>query len=246
LRDSSRPQEALDLLEELFPQAESLEVPEAQSYSLYCLAGELCSRYLNRPLDAIDYYERALQFNATAPTAFREELALISTSRHHPALSAMIQSDASIAQNVDEKLRRNYSVLFGDRQTHAESEDDELIDRQVADYFLWRGQFPKAQQFILSRLFDEQNHYVWWDLELMISYVWSFLGLETGDGRNLTLAREQLQQVKDGLRLLSDSSPSTTTLFEQVGPEIAELDLLIAARLADIQKAPTRNRFPNE
>ena len=236
LRDVSRPQEALDVLEELFPSADQLGITSAQQYELFCLAGELVARYLDRPLDAIDYFERAIQKDNRAQPAYREELMVIASARHHPSLAIMILHDAAVAEDVDQKLWRNYVAIFGDRAAHAENEDDAQIDRLVADYLIWRKNFVKAQQFILSRLFDRQGTYIWWDFELMLPYVHTFLGLETGNGVNLQLARDQLQQVREALLQVGHNTLMEPSQVHQIGGEIADLELFIAQQLSQIKR----------
>jgi hypothetical protein len=148
----------------------------------------------------------------------------------------MILHDAAVAQDVDQKLWRNYVALFGDRAVHADDEEDAQVDRLVADYLIWRKDFGKAQQFILSRLFDRQGTYIWWDFELMLSYVHTFLGLETGNGANLQLARDQLQQVREALLQVGHNTLMEPSQFHQIGGEIADLELFIAQQLSQVKR----------
>ena len=69
LRDSAQPKVALDLLQELFPLVEPLGIESECQFDLLCLAGELCAQYLRRPLEAVDYYERAITLRPDLPTA---------------------------------------------------------------------------------------------------------------------------------------------------------------------------------
>lgn len=227
LRDRAQPQEALQLLQELFPLTETLGIDAERQYDLLCLAGELCAKYLRCPLDAIDYYERAIDSTNVRPEAFQEQLRVIASSRHHATLETMLESNSTVATELDMKLWRNYRFLARDRMTHADNEDDEMNDRLVARYALWRGQYDIARDFIYPRLTDEDGTYIWWDFDLNLAYVRAFLGLENGDGTNLGLASQQLQRIKDGLEFFREHFSFDPSLAQQYGEEVGDLEYRI-------------------
>lgn len=234
LRDRTQPLEALNLLRELFPQADSADIIDAdQRYDLLLLAAELCARYLRSPLEAIDYYERALALRPERREAYREQLRVIANARHHPALASLLESDSEVAVQADIKLWRNHRLLTGPRASHAIDDDDKMDDLLVARYVLWRKQFDVARDFIYPRLLDEQQNYIWWDFDLNLAYVSAFIGLEKGDHSNLALAAKQLQQIKGGLQHIEQSGALEPELVHQYGEEVAALEFqIVQARAA--------------
>ena len=99
-----------------------------------------------------------------------------------------------------------------------------MDDRLVGTYWLWRQQYARARDFLLPRLCDAQQTYIWWDFELNLAYVQAYLGLENGDGTNLALAKQQLQMIKDGLNFVSQNASLDPDLIHQYGSEIADLE----------------------
>lgn len=222
LRDQAKPQEALDLLQELFPLTASLEIDTDLQYDLLCMAGELCARYLRRVLDALDYYERAIDLNGHRREAYREQLRVIASSPHHMELADIVESNSPISTDLDMKLWRNYRFLVGGRTTHASNDDDEMDDRSIAHYTLSRRQYDVACDFIKPRLLDETGRYIWWDFELMLALGWAFLGI--GDRSNLELASQQIQQIKNGLEYVRRNCSLEMSLVQQYGDDLSDLE----------------------
>lgn len=229
LRDRGKPEDALGLLEEVLPLTESLGISSQQQYELLCLAGELCGGYLRRPLDALDYLERAVTLQPNARQARQEQLSLIVAAKHHSSLDTSFLTDPGIAVDLDVKLWRNYRALYLGRTIHSDDADEQKVDRLVARYVIWRGQFDIARDFIYPRLFDSSGNYAWWDFDLNLAYVQSFLGLEDGSGVNLDRAAEQTQQIKKGFAWIEQNGMLDPTLLGQYGQELAELELRIFA-----------------
>ncbi len=227
LRDRAKPQEALQLLQDVFPRAAALSVDAAKQYDLLCLAGELCAQFLQVPLDAVDFFERAIVLDPERDTAYREQFGVIARARHHASLSAMIENRPADAVAIDVKFWRNYRFLRGTEVCRGEDEETREIDRLTARYALWRRQFDVARDFIYPRLFTADGTYAWWDIEFNLSYVESFLGLETGNGAQLDKASEQLQLIKNGLAHLQQQWEQLPEQFDpgrMYGEEIADLE----------------------
>lgn len=238
LRDRTEPKAALDLLQELFPLAESLRIDLHCQYDLLCIAGELSASYLQRSLEAIDYYERAVALQPQAPTALREQLRLIAHVRHHLDLATLLEVSPGVATEIDVKLWRNYRALHGERQTHAMEEAGQQDDILMAEYLLLRRQYETARDFIYPRLCDARGEYAWWDFGLNLAYVKAFIGLETGDGANLARAQSQLTKVKEALSYLHQAGTMSQSLIQQFGQEVAALELAIF-RMTPAGNSPT-------
>lgn len=224
LRDLGRPLEALELVQELLPRTEALGIGAAGQYDLLCQAGELCGGFLHRPLEALDYYERAIASHAESTSAYREQLRIIANARHHSALESMVLGHSAVASDLDVKLWRNYRALNGSRSTHSDDEESEMEDRLMARHLLWRRQFDVARDFIFPRLFDAQGTYIWWDFEVNLCYGHAFLGLAAGDPTNLDKAAGQAAQIKNGLEYVRRSGSIDPSLLQQYGQELAELE----------------------
>lgn len=224
LRDRTQPREALDLLQQVFPLAETLGIDAECQYDLMCFAGELCAQYLHRPLEAVDYFERAIDLNPAVATAYREQLRAIATAGYQRELASLLESSRTIAIEGDTKLWRNYRFLAGSRAFHAGDEISQTDDRLVARYALWRRQYEVARDFIYPRLYDANKVYIWWDFDLNLAYVQAFLGLETGNGSNLARAAEQLQQIKDGMKHVASSQSFQPAALQKFGQEVTQLE----------------------
>jgi hypothetical protein len=224
LRDLAKPAEAVDLLQEVFPLIESLSISVEMHYDLLRLAGELCEKYLRRPLDALDFYDRAIDLLPAAPQACRDQMRMIANARHHPALALLLQAAPDVAGEIDAKLWRNYTKLYQGRAHHAANPDEHLDDHLIARYLLWREQFAQARDFIFPRLTDANGKYLWWDFELNLAYVAAFIGLETGEGSNASRAVEQLRQVRNGLRFARQNHTLDASTAAAHGQEVSELE----------------------
>jgi len=227
LRDLGRPLEALELVQEVLPRIEALGIGVESQYDLLCQAGELCGGFLHRPLEALDYYERAITLRAELQHAYREQLRIIANARHHSALESIVLGNPAVASDLDVSLWRNYRMRNGSRTTHSDDEESETEDRLIARYLLWRRQFDVARDFIYPRLFDAQQTYIWWDFELNICYGLAFVGLAAGDPTNLDRATEQVKQIKTGLEYARQNVSLDPSLLQQYGEELAELEFTI-------------------
>jgi tetratricopeptide (TPR) repeat protein len=237
LRDQAKPKEALKLLQELLARAVSPDGETQQQYDLLCLAGELCARFLHQPLEAIDYFERAIGLDPVRHEAHREQLRIIAGARHHRALATLLDSHSSVSDEIDAKLWRNYAALFGNRTTYGNGDTEQMDDRLVASYVIWRRQFALARDFIYPRLFDDEQNYIWWDFDLGLAYVQSFFGLASEDPDNLQRATDQLQQIKSSLQLAMGSGLFEETQVHQYGEEVADLEYRIYLAKQNIKRS---------
>lgn len=236
LRDRTQPREALVLVQDLLASmARASAFDPVVHYDLLCLAGDICARYLRQPLDAIDYYERAVMLDARRPEAYREQLRIVAGARLQIALASLIESSSTVATDADVKLWRDYRYCAGERTWHGETEEEELDDGMVARYLLWRRQFVVARDFIFPRLTDKSGTYIWWDFGLGLAYVEAFLGLETGDGTNLARAAEQLQQIKNGLLVAEGNAAIDPARVHHYGGEVADLEYRIVRARAGLR-----------
>ncbi len=160
LRDSGRPQEAYNLLLNVLLSEESAD--------LLLLAGDLASRYLTRPLEAIDLYERAILMDPNNLTAYEEQFKVIAAGRHLPPLVRLVEGRSPYCARLDELIRRDFARLPPETQSACELD--------MARYLLWRQDFQEAGDFTYARLF-EGSEYLWWKFDLNLAYAEALMGL---------------------------------------------------------------------
>jgi tetratricopeptide (TPR) repeat protein len=160
LRDSGRPQEAYNLLLNVLLSEESAD--------LLLLAGDLASRYLTRPLEAIDLYERAILMEPDNPTAYEQQFKVIAAGRHLPPLVRLVEGRSPYCDRLDKLIRRGFARLPSETQFACELD--------MARYLLWRQNFQEAADFTYAHLF-EGSEYLWWKFDLNLAYTEALMGL---------------------------------------------------------------------
>jgi len=213
LCDFGRPLEALTLLQEVFPMAESYGLGIHAIYELQVRAGRIAGQYLSRPLEAIDFLDRAIEKLPDRPEAHEAQLKLITAAADIPILEMILRDDSASAQ-LDVRAWRGFRGVEAAKSV-------EFV-YPMARYLNWRRQYSKAIPFIHERLFNAQGEYQWWEFDLNLEYVRALLGASHLDG-----AHEQLARVKQGLIFMRSKQGLADDAIDHYGTQCAELERLI-------------------
>lgn len=136
-----------------------------ESYEYLELAAKT-ARAVERPLEALDLLERAINRNSTRPDARLERIMLL---RKAPDWAALIQLYETDAPRFDGIIWNDFNALDGQFQEDARP--------AMADYLVWRGQYQLAAQRIYDWLFDKDGQYRWYDMDLNRAFARASLGL---------------------------------------------------------------------
>ncbi len=181
LRAKGKPLEAFALLTDILLSEES--------YDLLVLAAETASRFLDRPLEATDLYERAITMDPQKPEAYEGQFRAIAAGRHKTQLKKFMEIDSPARESIDNRIQRDFARIALDPEV------GKSCELEMAEYYLWRGQYDTAAAFIYERLFEGDKH-LWWKFEMNLAYARALTGQ-----RRYAEAREQLRAIKDALTL---------------------------------------------
>ena len=221
LRDADQVLEAFDFLQQTLLTQES--------YELLLLAGQLAGKYLKRPLEAIDFLERAIIKEPDRPEAYEEQFRVIAAGRHHRQLCLLIDSNNPRKAQIDALLLRDFDKLPPERQ-----QSQQLAK---ASYLLWRQRFEEAAKFIyplIVRTGNRDNTLEWWKFGLNLAYGEALLGLG-----KLQDAQRYLQVIRDGLAWARDNANIDIDEYQNHHQTLADLTARLNARMAQ-----ERDSFP--
>jgi tetratricopeptide (TPR) repeat protein len=183
------------------------------SYELLLLVGEIAAQDLQRPLEAIDLFERAIAQDPQRSEAYAAQFTIAVKSMDLGALRNIIKTDAAAAHRIDARVRRDFQQLPTAQQHDAE------VEAAYAQYLLWRVQIDEAVNFIYPRLFDGQK-YMWWKFGLNLSYAAALLAQ-----KQLPEARQQLDIIKGGLFKARQNQTVSASELQLHGETLAELEV---------------------
>jgi hypothetical protein len=193
---------------------------EEEDSDLLTLAGELAVE-AGRPLEALDYYERAIAGDPDPVEAAEAQLRVISSAGKAPGpVGDLFMLKGPAGTQLDEKLWRDFRLLPEDRK--------EKLELDMARHLLWRGRqlatsFVSAAQFIAERLGISSGDFRWWDLEMNLAYAEALLGQGA-----LPQARSQLATVKGALSKRRKSI--TEGEFRHWGERLGEMEAALVRR----------------
>jgi len=169
LRQAGSNQRALDLIVALLRVAETETALRNNMYELLLDAGEIASKYLHRPLDALEFQERAIATRPDLPKAYQEQLVLIGRIEAASEDGGLPGARPNLLQDLDAVAWRDFNSLSPkDREEH---------EHTMSRYLLNRGRFAEAQRFILPLIYDPQRGYLPAKFELNLDYVEALIGL---------------------------------------------------------------------
>lgn len=209
LRDNGKPQDAYTLLQDVLATHES--------YELLVLAGEIAGKYLRRPLEAIDLFERAIAKAPYRPEAREEQFRAISAGTHSPQLKALMTKDSASCSKMDARITRDFEALSTAKQ--------ESCELDMANYLLWRGRFDDANVFIRPRLYDGQGRYLWWKFLLNFAFAESLIGQARYPETHAFLAG-----VRNELNKAYRRGSITENEYHSYAKTLGDLEIILAHR----------------
>jgi hypothetical protein len=211
LRVSGHPREALSLLKDI--------LLEHDSFDLLLLAGRIAAEDLGHQLEAVDFFEKAMEREPGRPEPYQEQLRAIMplvTDGIPGELLVLLGGQGTAVAKLDALLERDFRRLPAERQ--AEHEEG------MALYLLSRGQFQDAVRFIHPRLFQGST-WAWWKLGMNLSFAEAL----TGQGR-LGEAAEHLQQMKGKFQKARENRTIPEEEIHRHGRHLAEIEADILKR----------------
>lgn len=206
VRDSGSPSEAFGLAEKI--------LFEEEDPDLLTLAGDLAVE-VGRPLEALDYYERAVGQASDPGPAAEAQLRMVASARKEPGpIRNLFMLKGPVGTQLDEKLWRDFRLLTEDQKRYFE------ID--MARHLLWRGEqwatsYVSAALFIAERLGVSTGGFQWWNLDMNVAYAQALLGQGA-----LPEVRSQLATIKGALKKLRGSI--TEGEVQHWGERLGELE----------------------
>jgi hypothetical protein len=211
LRAAGRSRDALALLGDVLL---AQETPE-----LLVLAGTLAEEDLGTPLQAIDFFERAIALDPVRRDASEGQLralTALATAGAPGELHLLCNGTPGIGEKLDAMLWRDLQRLPGETQaTHAES---------VASYLLERRQFAPAHAFLYPHLFQGDT-WLWWKSALNLAFVAALVGQD-----RLDEARRHLEEIKQRFRRARENRSMPEAEIHAYGQAVAEMEAEILKR----------------
>lgn len=191
LRDRGASREAYSLLLDMLLIEETAE--------LLTLAGEIASGPLQRPLEAIDLFERALLAEPSAVAASEGQFLAIARGLSIRSFRGLLEAGKLDVAIIDERIRRDYDRLGDDLRTKHE------VD--MARYLLSRERWRDAAEFSGQRLGLGSASHQWWNWELSFAHLEALVGISDLPPIEATVAsiRKALREAHGRNHLDADS-----------------------------------------
>jgi hypothetical protein len=212
MRDQGRPRDAFALLENVLLMQES--------YDLLVVAGELAGEFLNRPLEAVEFFERAIARKPQYLEAYKGQFKVIARARDLPPLRDLIKKNSVAARDMDSKIERDFQTLHAYFQSaHVSNGSGQEAEEKMARYWIWRQMVDSALDFIYPRLFDGEI-YLWWKFGLNLIYADALILRD-----RLEDAEQQLLIIKHGLQKARSNGTVPDYEIQQHGEALADLEV---------------------
>lgn len=202
---------------------------EDESYDLCVKGGELAGE-MHRPLEAIDYYERAIKRDETAVDAYLKQFELIieASKLEYGPLHDLYERNIELAKYLDHKAWRDFDQIEKSAPTMARR-----LELDNSMHLLWRGRqlttfFTSAAEFIRPRLFDQKNKYLPWKFRLNLAYAEAL----AGQGR-LAEALQHAGTVRRSIDQYGDRREIDKSELRRARAWLDELEQRITKRLAE-------------
>lgn len=201
LRDLGQPFEAYSLIQNVMLTQET--------FDLLLLAGEIAGR-LSRPLEAVDFFERAIAKEPDRSEAYVSQFTIFASASGLAPLEDLIRNSSSAASQVDARIRRDFEKMPDAKQEEHEAD--------MACYLVWRNQIDPAIGFIRSRLYDGEI-YMWWKFDLNLVYVQALVA----QGK-LEEAQQRIIDIKIGLAKARQNQTVAENEIHRYGAAVAEIE----------------------
>ncbi|WP_194891425.1 hypothetical protein [Catenulispora pinisilvae] len=221
VRDAGEPRHAVALAH--------AALVDRPSYQLLLLAAEIARRDLREPFAALSLLERAVQTAPKRSEAAVEQLSIISGLFPEGMDLLVALFKPAFAARLETTARAAFDSLPPEQQrerAHA-----------MARCLIGQGHLEEANTFV-HRWLHEGDKLMWWQFDLMLDYVESFLLLalrrrpDSPQADNLLDTAEQMRdQTRAGLSWVRQNQTMPPSRIHRYGLRLAQLDpRLLAAR----------------
>jgi tetratricopeptide (TPR) repeat protein len=201
LRSSKKFEEAFNLLQDV--------LLDQSSYELLLLAGEIAFQDLVRPLESIDWYERAIEKYPKEKEAYRKQFNVIVSLKTVVGILTLFEERQTANEQLDKMIQRDFKSM--------DTEEQKSNEVQMARHFIWREQFSEASYFIHPRIIQGEKH-LWWKFEMNLLYTETLVGLKRFSEAQefLKFIREKLKHVQRNKSLDSDEIFRLGTILSEI------------------------------
>jgi len=210
LRDAKRPTDALALAQDILLEQENPDV--------MCEAGCIVGDDLNRPLEAVDYFERAILACPHKAEYYMLQLKAIEklmTGRMALIVRLLRTMDIGTARLEGRAVRDFHAMPKNLQGEHVEG---------VAGILLGLERFEAAEHFVWPHLM-EGTQYQWWKLPLVLRYIEAKVGRELDDEAEALIAH-----LKSRLALARQNGTIDRLELDRAGQRLLSLERIVFER----------------
>ncbi len=197
MRDQGKAEEAFVLLQDIL-----LTRP---SYELLLLGGKMAWEDLQRPLEAIDLLENAINEQRGIPDAYDAQFDVI-------ASSVGLHKEQLLGQ-LDNRIQRDFLALTVNRQLE--------LERDLARYYMARGKNLDAAHFIYPRIM-QGDKFIWWKFPLVLDYIEALICLKEREN-----AAQMIALMKEKLRLVRENQSVPIDEIHAHGSRLSDLETFL-------------------
>jgi hypothetical protein len=137
------------------------------------LGAEIAGQDLGRPIEAIEFYERALGRGPGPTGLMSAQLKLLLENVPTVFIESLLGKDAGVGNRLDGIAWRDFHALpMAEKRHYADG---------AGVYFLVRRKYHQAATILYAHIYDEST-FLWWEIERSLLYVAALLGLGEVDG----------------------------------------------------------------
>jgi tetratricopeptide (TPR) repeat protein len=212
LRASGEPEKAFDIVQEV--------LIDQASYDYLVLAGTIAAEDLDRPLEAIGFFERALNMSPDRSEAYHYQLDLLLGKTVIIILTSLFEDPSGILPKLDRMIERDFAAV--------EIKERYQSVAGVGSYFIKRKLYEKAAHLIYPYLTDDDT-FLWWEFPRTLAYTEALIGM----GR-LDDASDFLKDIKNRLVKVLDEARMDPELVRKYQREANRLEILQVEEAARI------------
>ena len=162
-------------------------------WDLLVAAAQISGDELGRPVEAIEFYERAIQLQPHNAELKSAQLSLLIDNMPAVFIQALKDQATDADSRLDDMVWRDFKTLSDSEQKRSAN--------GVGSYYLLRERFSDAAGILYQHLFDGGT-FMWWEVDRSLLYVKSLAGLQ-----KYTDARSFLDTIRQALTRLRSFPP---------------------------------------
>jgi len=206
LRRNGKADKAYSLIQDIFLSTTSSE--------LLIQAGRLAKDDLKRPLEAVRFFERAIQKSPNATEAFRNQLELLLDKTVLAGLILQSETRHRLTEKLDDMIWRDfYGLPVVEQKKHVEN---------CARYYIGRKKFQNAAKLIYNFLFEGKTKFLWWEFGKTLLYAETMIGMNRHEE-----AESFLEDIKNKLIDVRDTGKMLQEEVHMYGGELSRLRTML-------------------